>query len=182
MKIRNLCLMLLASISLIGCAHGYQEMAYYNPIAFRWADLNFAQTAAISNQFEIMSSRLALHRSHDPRIREFAQAMISDHSKMAEAFNMAVKNSGFDPSNIPTKLDDMHEDMLNSLKRLTGSAFNRQYIADQRQAHSGAVLMFRNYAHNGRNRAFENFAEDSMPMLEHHEQWAYQINLEPKNS
>ena len=47
----------------------------------------FRQMASQSDAFEIAASRLALDRSHNPRVRTFAQQMITDHSQTSQALN-----------------------------------------------------------------------------------------------
>src|SRR3712207_1570997 len=45
----------------------------------------FRQMAMVSDTFEIESSRLALQRSRNPRVRAFAQQMVRDHTMTSEA-------------------------------------------------------------------------------------------------
>jgi predicted outer membrane protein len=47
----------------------------------------FRQMAMQSDAFEIASSRLALERSRNPRVRSFAQNMITDHGQTSQALN-----------------------------------------------------------------------------------------------
>ncbi len=46
---------------------------------------SFRATAIISDTFEIESSRIALERSRNPRVRDFAQQMIRDHTMTSQA-------------------------------------------------------------------------------------------------
>jgi predicted outer membrane protein len=47
----------------------------------------FRQRAMMSDAFEIASSRLALERSRNARVRSYAQQMIADHRSTSEALN-----------------------------------------------------------------------------------------------
>jgi predicted outer membrane protein len=47
----------------------------------------FRQMAMQSDAFEIASSRLALERSRNPRVQDYAQNMIADHSQTSQALN-----------------------------------------------------------------------------------------------
>ncbi len=47
----------------------------------------FRQMASQADAFEIAASRLALERSQNPRVRAFAQNMITDHSQTSQALN-----------------------------------------------------------------------------------------------
>ena len=46
---------------------------------------SFRAAAVISDTFEIESSRIALERSRNPRVRDFAQQMIRDHTMTSQA-------------------------------------------------------------------------------------------------
>jgi predicted outer membrane protein len=48
---------------------------------------SFRQMAMMSDAFEIASSRLALDRSRNARVRAYAERMISDHRTTSEALN-----------------------------------------------------------------------------------------------
>jgi predicted outer membrane protein len=48
---------------------------------------DFRRMAMSSDAFEIASSRLALERSRNPRVRSYAQHMISDHGATTQALN-----------------------------------------------------------------------------------------------
>jgi predicted outer membrane protein len=54
---------------------------------------DFRQQALISDSFEIESSRLALQKSRNPRIRSFASMMIRDHSMTTAALTGGVFRS-----------------------------------------------------------------------------------------
>jgi predicted outer membrane protein len=46
---------------------------------------SFRATAIVSDTFEIESSRIALERSRNPRVRGFAQQMVQDHTMTSQA-------------------------------------------------------------------------------------------------
>jgi predicted outer membrane protein len=48
---------------------------------------SFRQMASQGDAFEIAASRMALERSHNPRVRAFAQKMITDHGQTSQALN-----------------------------------------------------------------------------------------------
>jgi putative membrane protein len=48
--------------------------------------------AAVSDMFEVQSSRLALEKSNNSQIKQFAQKMVDDHTKVSnEMKSMAQK-------------------------------------------------------------------------------------------
>ena len=57
----------------------------------------FRKMAVISDTFELESSRLALERSNNPRVRAFAQRMIQDHTMTSQAL-MGGASAGIPPA------------------------------------------------------------------------------------
>lgn len=153
-------------------------------VAFGWSNTvaarsasGFVQNASIGNQFEIQSSQLALEKSQNDDIRQFAQRMIDDHTKAAQDLNSAVA-SARDPD-VPapdTQLDRKHQNLLDKLNQASGSDFDKQYVKDQVKAHHEAVSLFREYANHGDNPSLKNFASQTLPTLESHQQDIRRIN------
>lgn len=127
----------------------------------------FADKAAISNAFEIETSKLAVKTSKNQAVLAFANSMIADHGKAGAAFKAAVgKAAGVTP---PTdKLDEDHQKKLDDLKTKTGEDFDEAYIDMQQDAHNKAVDLFDNYANNGTDPALKAFAAETLPTLKAH--------------
>jgi putative membrane protein len=134
---------------------------------------NFVQKATVGNQFEIMSSQLALDKTQNSQVKEFAQQMIQDHGKAGENMKAALTKAKKDINlQEPTKiLDAEHQKILGSLKTTSGSNdFDAKYIKAQVNAHNETLALFRDYDKNGDNAALKNFAATTIPTLEMHKQ------------
>ncbi len=160
---------MLAAALLSGCV-----MNHHAPMAGA-NSAHFVHEAAVGGNFEIMSSRLALRKSHDSEVRSFAKMMIKDHTAASADLRNAVAQSNVSQDEIVKTLDGEHQDKLNELKRLNGHDFDIAYIEDQRAAHSDAVRLFRNYRANGRSESLHYFAASTLPTLEAHERKAYSL-------
>ena len=132
---------------------------------------SFVKTAAISNMFEIESSKLAQERTSGKQ-RGFATKMVSDHSKTtAELKAIAVQSK----LEVPSAMDSSHQSKLDKLKGLKGEEFNKQYPAEQVAAHKDAVSLFERYAKGGDNKALKGFAAKYLPHLKQHLQLAEKL-------
>jgi hypothetical protein len=89
--------------------------------------MDFVREAAISDMFEIESSKLALLRS-DSATKDFATQMIGDHSKTTAELKSAARTANIP---LPTVLDGSLRVKLDKLRGLDGTAFTRQYLDDQ---------------------------------------------------
>jgi putative membrane protein len=127
----------------------------------------FATKAAMSDLFEIQTSRLALTKSDDDDIKSFAQKMIDAHSDSTTKLKGVLKdeNIGVTP---PTTLDQEHEAKLKRLEGLSGSAFDREYAKMQQDGHTKALSLLRTYNEQGDNPALKQFAQDTIPIVQGH--------------
>jgi putative membrane protein len=128
---------------------------------------DFVTEAANSDMFEIKSSQLALQKVSDPATKNFANMMITDHSKTSAALKSLV-DGGRVKADVPTALDDSHQAMLDKLKALSGSDFRKEYDEDQVKGHKDAVDLFSRYGNGGKNADLKEWAESTLPTLQHH--------------
>lgn len=130
----------------------------------------FVSKAANSDMFEIQSSQLALTKTQDSRIRDFAQHMVQDHTAASDKLKAAAQGQ-----TIPTTLDQEHTQMLQQLQQASGNDFNRSYVQMQISGHQKAVSLFETYAQNGDNAQLKQFAQQTVPTLQQHLQQITQI-------
>ncbi len=136
---------------------------------------DFIQKASIGNQFEIVSSQLAVKRATMPEVKDFALMMIADHTKIGDALKqtLADRKLGLLPAK---NLDTGHQKTLDGLKSASAASFDGLYILAQTDAHDNAVSLFKNYAQNGDNDDLKKFAADTLPKLEQHQEKIQSLN------
>ncbi|MBP0616940.1 DUF4142 domain-containing protein [Jiella mangrovi] len=130
---------------------------------------DFVPLAAVGNSFEIETSNLALTKSTDEAVREFARRMNADHSEAAVKLQQAVEQSKSGLA-IPTGLDARHQELLNELSAADDGDFDAEYVAMQRQAHEEAVALFSAYSTNGEDGPIKEMAASTLPTLKEHQQ------------
>jgi putative membrane protein len=129
---------------------------------------DFVHNAAIGSEFEIESSKLALEKSSNSDVKQFAQMMIDDHTKAADKLKDTLKSEGKDTAMADGVLDDKHQKMLDKLQSADADDFDGKYIAAQTSAHKEAISLFDDYAKNGDDKNVKNFAKKTLPTLEMH--------------
>ena len=100
------------------------------------ASINDAQIAHIAytaGQIDIAAGQQALARSHDAKVRAFAQEMVRDHKAVNDQALALVKKLGVTPQANPTSasLSAAGAAKLKELARLSGHAFDRAYIQNE---------------------------------------------------
>lgn len=127
----------------------------------------FAMRAALSDMYEIQSSQLALERSQNAQVREFAQRMVHEHQTMTNQMQAALAQAGVTVA-LPTGLDAAKMNMMQQLRDASAEDFDDRYIDQQTEAHENALNLFRDYAGNGDTPALQELANRGAPMIENH--------------
>lgn len=126
---------------------------------------SFVQVAAISNNFEIESSRLLLARSQHPQIRAFAERMIEHHTMLAAELSALPEAT----TRMPAALDERHAAMLATLRRQEEVEWlNRHFVDQQVEAHQETLAAYEAFAANGDVPALRAFAERHVGTIRQH--------------
>jgi putative membrane protein len=132
---------------------------------------DFVKQVAISDMFEIESSKLAQQKAAAAPVKSFASQMQKDHTKTSTELKGLV-SGGKVKAPLPTAMDDSHKSKLDKLKGLSGADFDKQYVSDQQSAHKAAVDLFERYAKSGENADLKAWAGKTVPALKHHKEMA----------
>ncbi|WP_295848311.1 DUF4142 domain-containing protein [Tardiphaga sp.] len=134
---------------------------------------DFVKEAAISDMFEIESSKLAQDKGSASE-QPFAAMMVTDHTRTSTELKGLV-SSGKVKAEIPTSLDSAHQSKLDRLKGATGKGFSSDFNDYQISAHKDAVNLFERYAKSGDNADLKNWASKTLPALRHHLEMAQNL-------
>lgn len=89
-------------------------------------DREFFEDIAHANLAEIDTGKLALEKSQDEQVKQFAQKMIDDHTKALDELRVIAEKKHLA---LPTETDLAHKTVATGLKALSGKTFDHQYIA-----------------------------------------------------
>lgn len=132
-------------------------------------EVDFVRQASVGNQFEIVSGQLAIKRATMPEVRDFAQMIVNDHTKLGDTLKSTLASS--DLGIVPVQSFDIkHQKTLGALKSVQAENFDHLYIQTQTDAHDEAVSLFTDYAKNGDNAALMKFSSEMLPILEQHQE------------
>jgi putative membrane protein len=127
----------------------------------------FSTVGALSGMYEIEAGKLALEKSGNEKVREFARHMIEDHEDIAAKLGswMGGRNAPHAP---PEQLDPAHNMLISDLRRASGDQFDRRYVSQQKDEHENAVAIFHRFGEHGTDPGLRNLAKLALPVLEHH--------------
>jgi putative membrane protein len=126
----------------------------------------FLTNTAVANLFEIESSKAALAKTKNDKIKAFANLMVTDHTGAGTKFKQAVTDAKLTPP--AEKLDAKHQALVDDLKKKDGAAFDSAYVKAQHDGHVETVAMFEAYAKGGDNARMKQFANEMLPTLKAH--------------
>jgi putative membrane protein len=150
---RNLLIAALASMVLGGCG------APSTP--------GFVQTAATSDMYEVQAGKLAVEKGQAEAVKQFGQQMVDAHTKTTEELTGIVKSKNI-KVDLPTTLDAKHQKLIDDLNSASADNFDKTYATQQVDAHQEAVNLFKKYGANGDDSAVKQFAEKTLPTIQHH--------------
>ena len=138
----------------------------------------FMAQAASGGEFEIQSSQLALQMSQNVAVRNFANMMIADHSRLNQAVAAAATAARLTPP-APVLLP-ADQAMLDQLRASGGgAAFDLAYKNAQVSAHQNALALMQGYATGGDVPSLRNAAAQAVPVVQMHLNQAQMLPVAP---
>lgn len=126
---------------------------------------DFVNQAASGGLFEVQSSELALQKSQDANVQEFAKQMITDHTANNQELIATAQAEG---PTVPTQISSPQAELMQTIQGAEGDAFDTAYVQAQTTAHETAVTLYQTYAQGGDNQALVAYAQKSLPALQQH--------------
>ena len=128
---------------------------------------DFTPQAAMSDMYEITSSKLATTMATTPALKAFATKMIAEHTATTKALKAAKAKDNV-IALPPVKLDAEHQSLVDALKGTKGADFDTLYKTQQTDAHTKTLALMQGYAANGDKPALKAFAADTAPKVKSH--------------
>jgi putative membrane protein len=141
-------------------------------------DHKFVEEAAGGGLAEVRLGQLAVDRSSDSSVKEFAQQMVTDHSKANDELKSLV--AGRDVK-IPAELPKDQQKKWDDLNKLSLEKFDKAYVDAMVDDHKTDVKLFEKEAKSGDDATVKAFAGRTLPTLKHHLEMALSLQKNLKN-
>jgi putative membrane protein len=126
----------------------------------------FVAKAGASDMYEIQSSQLVLATTQDPKVREFANSMIADHTKSTADIKAAAAQDKVKAGK--PKLEPMQAANIRKLRAAKGTARDQEYWNQQKTSHQMALELHQTYSQGGDAPALKATAAQVVPVVQHH--------------
>jgi putative membrane protein len=121
---------------------------------------------AHANLAEVETGKLALEKSKNEQVRQFAQRMIDDHTTALKELQTLAQSRGV---TLPTETDVQHKTIATALKALSGDTFDHQYmervgIGDHERTHD----LLQKAVKNARDADLKAYAQKTLKTVDQH--------------
>ncbi|CAN7596787.1 DUF4142 domain-containing protein [Massilia sp. LjRoot122] len=138
------------------------------------ADKKAMMDMAIANMAEVETGKLALSKSQNAEVKTFAQQMIDDHGKALSELQTLAQTKGV---TLPTELDAKHKAMAAKLEKLTGDAFDKEYMKQAGlKDHKATHAKLQKISKSARDADVKAAADKTIPTVEQHLKAAQQMS------
>lgn len=128
-------------------------------------DQNFVKAIALSGMVEIAIGKLAKEMSKDTAIQNFGSLLATHHQQLAKDLKDVVAQRDI---HFPEKLDDIHQQKIDSLKAVSSSDFDRTFLQMMINDHNTALALFDQTGAHGKDVQLQAFANKNIPIIRNH--------------
>lgn len=137
-------------------------------------DRELIQDLAHANLAEIETGRLALEKTQNPQVRQFAQKMIDDHTKAQQQLAQLAQRKG---AQVPQETDFQHKAIATGLRVLDGNTFDERYLQHVGvNDHRRTVDLLEKTQRTARDPDLKSLASKTLPIVQNHLAMARQMS------
>lgn len=165
-------------VSLIGVvAAGVLAQAQTSP-AGAPTDLQIAMIVVTANNVDIAAGKLAAEKTSNPKVKEFAELMVRDHTSVNNQAAQLGKKLNVTPEESDTSrtLKSGGDQALAKLRELSGAAFDKAYIDNEVTYHAIVIKALDDtLIPNAKNPELKALLESSRPIFVSHLKHAKEV-------
>ena len=163
-----------AVVALVACNTAKKEDAEdvaeeHNEAKFEATDLKddaeFAMKAADGSMMEVALGNLAQTNAASPKVKEFGQMMVKDHSAGGEELKKLAASKNI---TLPTAMSTDKQEDYDELAAKKGADFDKAYIKFMVKDHKEDIDEFTEAAKECKDPEMKAWAAGKVPTLQHH--------------
>jgi putative membrane protein len=136
------------------------------------SETSFATEAAGGNLAEIKLGELAAQKGTDPKVKEFGNRMVNDHTKANNDLKPIADAGGVKwPDNPPPDAQATYD----RLSKLSGDEFDRQFITVMVKDHRKVAQLYEQQAGKASDPQLKTYIQKTLPTVRSHLQHAESI-------
>ncbi|MCE6991143.1 DUF4142 domain-containing protein [Dyadobacter sp. CY323] len=128
-------------------------------------DADFAVEAANGGMAEVALSKIAETKATDPKVKEFAKQMVTDHSKANDELKALAASKNI---TLPSASDEEKQKAAADLAGKSGTDFDKAYISQMKKDHDKTVKLFEDGQKEVKDAELKAFIEKTLPVIKAH--------------
>jgi len=129
------------------------------------ADADFAVKMADAGMFEVEMGKLALQNASSPKVKEYAQMMIDEHTKANNELMEAARTKNI---TLPAGLSDKCQKKFGELSKKKGKDFDKEYMSAMVDDHEEVLNVLNKQAENGNDADLKAWAQSKVGGIKQH--------------
>jgi putative membrane protein len=156
-----------ANPSMDSPTNGMQASGQASPL-----DRMFVAKAMQGGKAEVELGQLTLQKSQNEQVKQFAQRMIDDHTKLNDQMKPVAQQLGV---TVPNQVSKKDKQTMAKLQALSGPAYDQAYIKDMVKDHKQDLSDFQMEASSGQDQTVKDAATQGSQVIAQHLQMIQQI-------
>ena len=138
----------------------------------------FVRDAGMAGTAEVELGKLASAQATNARVKEFAQMMVRDHTRVGNELKAAVAPYRIE---VPAQMNEKHRELADKLRGMHGMEFDREYMSAMVDGHEDVKDMLEPRANekpdpdDASETAVNSWAQKTLPGVDHHLAMAREI-------
>jgi len=121
--------------------------------------------AARGGMMEVQLGNLAAQRASSNDVKQFGERMATDHSQLGQKLQQLASNLNL---TLPQELTPEQQAAVSRLEKLSGKAFDHEYIKAMINDHVKDISEFERAASQATNADIKQFVSEALPTLKDH--------------
>src|SRR5215475_4463390 len=143
-----------------------------SPVALTAPEKEFMANAARGGMLEVQLGNLATQKASSNDVKQFGERMATDHSQLGQKLQQLASNLNV---TLPQDLKPEQQAVVSRLEKLSGKAFDREYMKEMVNDHVKDISEFERAEKEATVAEIKQFATESLPTLRDHLKQAKEI-------
>lgn len=135
-------------------------------------DKTFLEDAIQGGLLEVRLGQVAVKQASSPEVKTFGQRMIDDHSQLNSRLAQLAQQKAL---TVPQELDKKHQEAVDKLSKMSGPAFDREYMHQMVEDHKQDLKDFEKESREAKDVDVKALVSSALPVLQEHLALAKQV-------
>jgi putative membrane protein len=172
MKIRHLSIVGALTVGLAAPLAAQTDMSKPQPPGAAMSEEKFIKDTAANGMVEVEIAKMAAEKATRPEVKEFAQMLADDHSKVNEELKSLASQKNVALPEEPRPEQKAEKERLS---KLSGAEFDAAFTKAMVQSHKKSVTNFGKESTAAKDPDIKAFASKTLPKLKEHLEKAEQL-------